>query len=109
MSFFTIPVDYTSLRVFGCLVFSSTLSADRTKFQPRARTCVFLGYPQGIKGYRLYDVVNKEVFVSRDVVFHENIFPFHSIYSQEGLVDPFIDLVLPKAHNVVILEASPID
>ncbi|KAL4318408.1 hypothetical protein GQ457_18G006600 [Hibiscus cannabinus] len=42
----------------------------------RALSCVFIGYPKNIKGYRLYDLQSKTVFVSRDVVFIENEFPF---------------------------------
>lgn len=37
--------DYTSLMLFRCVAFALTLSAQRTKFQPRARICFFfLGY-----------------------------------------------------------------
>ncbi|CAA7021399.1 unnamed protein product [Microthlaspi erraticum] len=45
--------DYKGLRVFGCLAFCSTSSKGCNKFQPRARPCVFLGYPAGYKGYKL--------------------------------------------------------
>jgi hypothetical protein len=34
-----------------------------------------VGYPNGIKGYKLYDLTKKQFFVSRDVTFEENIFP----------------------------------
>ena len=81
--------------MFGYLAFPSTLSTHCTKFQPRARICIFHGYPVGIKGYRLYDVSTKEIFVSRDVVFHESTFSFSSMPAHDSTSDIFSELVLP--------------
>lgn len=57
--------------------------------------CVFLGYPSVVKGYKLYDVVTKQIFISRDVIFHEEIYPFHTVIDKDQLIDPFPYLVLP--------------
>src|SRR5688572_20772451 len=35
------------------------------------------------KGYKLYNLITKTVFVSRDVVFHERFFPFQQIHSNQ--------------------------
>ena len=37
---------------------------------------IFVGYPTCQKAYKLFDLSTKKVFTSRDVKFHEDIFPY---------------------------------
>ncbi|KAI3754367.1 hypothetical protein L1987_54149 [Smallanthus sonchifolius] len=48
----------------------------RDKFEPRGRPGVFLGYPCGTKGYRIYDFELRRLVISRHVRFVEEIFPY---------------------------------
>ena len=55
-TFTTIPFFHSlSPRIFWCVVYVHLPSRVRTKFEPRAVKCVFLGYDITQKGYRCYD------------------------------------------------------
>ncbi|KAA0047880.1 Retrovirus-related Pol polyprotein from transposon TNT 1-94 [Cucumis melo var. makuwa] len=71
--------DYNIIKTFDCLAYAPTLPANRTKFGPRVQPCVFMGFPSSMKGYKLYDIAKKKFFVSRDILFFEELLPFHSI------------------------------
>ena len=58
---------------------------------------MFLGYPSGYKGYKLLDLDADQVFISRNVQFHEMIFPSSEISSNP--YDIFSDRVIPYSSN----------
>lgn len=57
---------------------------------------MFAGYPPTVKGYKLYDIESKSFFISRNVEFHEHIFPFQSAPHTTDIIDPFPDTLLPR-------------
>lgn len=78
--------SYDNVRIFGCLCYAKAKNRTNDKFASRSRKCVFVGYPYGKKGWKLYDLETKEIFVSRDVEFCEEVFPFSKIL-EEDLVE----------------------
>ncbi len=61
--------DVSHLGVFGCLCTYFQLEEDQIRVQ--IHPCVFLGYHEGTKTYRLMCVQTKIIVKSRDVVFIE--------------------------------------
>lgn len=65
------PTSYTDLRVFGCPAYAHV---NEGKLEPRAKKCIFLGYADVVKGFRLWysDSKSSKFIISRDVTFDES-------------------------------------
>ncbi|RVW71211.1 Retrovirus-related Pol polyprotein from transposon TNT 1-94 [Vitis vinifera] len=59
-------------RVFGCVAFVHLHKNQRTKLDPCAIRCLFLGYGLHQKRYRCYDPSNHRTYVTMDVTFLES-------------------------------------
>jgi len=66
------------LRVFGSRCWYRVGHQQVDKLDRRAREAVMIGYARGIRGYKLWDIAEEKVVVSRDVVFDE----FNSFYER---------------------------
>lgn len=117
----------THLKSFGCLCFISTSKIHRSKFAPRAHPGVFIGYPLSQKGYKVLDLSTQKIIVTRDIIFHEDHFPFHlsnptapnihptflpshTTLSQHDTPDPnFQSLFTPPRSPAPTLSRSPAD
>jgi len=59
------------LRVFGCDAYVHVRKEKQTKLDIKSEKCIFIGYKDGLKGYKLWNPVTRKVVYSRDVVFRE--------------------------------------
>ncbi|XP_075096344.1 uncharacterized protein LOC107777081 [Nicotiana tabacum] len=76
---------------------------EHDKIMPRANKVVHMGYSEVQKGYILFDIANQSFFVSRDVTFREDIFPF-SYRNKTAAQSLFID---PTLHTGITLDVIP--
>ena len=59
------------LKIFGCDSYVHVPKEKRSKLDNRVEKCIFIGYKDSMKGYKLWNLVTKEIVYSRDVVFRE--------------------------------------
>lgn len=78
--------EYSFLRVFGSACYPCLRPYMNQKFDPHSLQCIFLGYHAQYKGYRCLYPPTGRIYISRHVVFDEDIFPFENRY--KNYVEP---------------------
>lgn len=82
-------LDYDAIKVFGCLVFAVNVKPHKDKLSLRATACVFLGFQSGTKGFKVYDLSSKKLFLTRGITYHERNFPFiDSTFETKSVLPP---------------------
>ncbi|KAL2935935.1 Retrovirus-related Pol polyprotein from transposon TNT 1-94 [Bienertia sinuspersici] len=90
--------NYKCMRSFGCLVMSYNPDRNHDKFKSRGVPCIFIGYPQNKKGYKLLNLTNNTVLVSRDVRFYEEIYPYKMFNSPRQEINEHKKLMKEAVH-----------
>ena len=73
---FNCDPDYRFLRTFGCMCYPYLRHYAVTKLDSRSERCVFVGYSAFHHGYRCISMVSGRLYISRDVIFTEDVYPF---------------------------------
>ncbi|KAJ0520490.1 putative RNA-directed DNA polymerase [Helianthus annuus] len=71
-------------RIFGCTVFVHIPKSHRTKIDPCAEKCVFVGYGITQKGYRCYNPKTRHMFTTMNCDFLETEYYYASQHSSQG-------------------------
>ena len=89
--------DIFHLRVFGCVSYVHVPDGQRRKLDAKACKSIFVGYPPGVKGYKLYDLEKKKFVVSRDVQFFEQNFDHFDEIKPKDAVQADMRSIFPDA------------
>ena len=57
---------------------------NRHKLEFRSTQCVFLGYSNLHKGYKCLEISTGRIYISREVIFDETLFPFSKLHPNAG-------------------------
>ena len=72
-AFTSVNPDITHLRIFGCSVYIHVPKEKRLKLEPLGKKGNFVGYSETSKAYQIYILIERQIEVSRDVTFDEEV------------------------------------
>lgn len=91
--------DFSLLKTFGCACYPHLRPYTKHKLEFRSKQCVFLGYGSNQKGYKCLDLQTNKIYMSRHVVFDENLYPAQekgsTHYPARGQSSPSGTVLLP--------------
>jgi hypothetical protein len=64
-----LKLEVTHFRIFGSRAWARVPSEKRKALDPKSIECIFVGYPNSVKGYRLYDLSLDRLVIEHSVQF----------------------------------------
>jgi transposase InsO family protein len=65
-------LEVGNLKIFGSKAFAHIPKDERRKLDTKSVKCIFIGYCDDHKAYKLFDISTHKLIARRDVIFHEN-------------------------------------
>jgi hypothetical protein len=80
--------DFSMIKTFGAACWPNLRPYNAHKLNFRTKQFVFIGYNELHKGYKCLHIPTSCVYISRDVVFDETIFPFSNLPEHTSSTSP---------------------
>ena len=80
-------VNLAHLRVFGCTSYVHIDAEHRNKLDAKSRRYTFIGYGQNNFGFWFWDIENRKIIRSNDVVFNEKVMHKDSLQQKQNKAD----------------------
>ena len=77
---------------FHCVAYARVIDELRKKLDKKGQKCIFVGYSEYTKSYKLYDPVTRKVIISSNVQFIEN-------ESWDGTIEKNVKIVSNVEHD----------
>ena len=106
-AFFGIKPDVSNLRIFGSLAYVHVQKDKRGQFGSHMEKCIFLGYPDGYKGWRFYNPSTKRIVISERAIFDERCQPGLKDWNSTLLNHPHPPDVPPDAPPSSVEHPAP--
>jgi hypothetical protein len=90
---FRVQPNYDFLRTFGYACWPRLRKYNTHKIVFQSKQCVFLGHNPMHKGYKCLDKSTQRIYISRDVMFDESVFPY---FDRPSLFHPLNRLCMTK-------------
>jgi hypothetical protein len=91
----------------SCACWPNLRPYNNHKLAFRSKKCVFLGYSNLHKGFKCLDIPTGRIYISRDVIFDEHVFPFSNLHSNAGARFTSESLLIPSSRSMSIHDHVP--
>lgn len=85
------------IRVWGCLAYVHVQKDKRGSMGPHMEKCIFIGYPEGYKGWKFYNPVTKRTVISERADFDERYYPGLKHFQSDLSLPPYLVAPAPAA------------
>ena len=83
-------LDVTHLKIFGSKAWARIPTKKRKDFQAQRQECLFVGYSEDSKGYKLINLSTNKAFIEISVQFQEEPLVAVEVGESSSLPDPLI-------------------
>jgi hypothetical protein len=101
--------DVSHLQVWGCTAYVHVQKDKRPGLGSHMEKCVFIGYPQGYKGWKFYNPTTKKTVIAERADFDERYFPLSKRPSSASIAPPSPAVENTPAVTTLLPPSAPVE